>query len=136
LGLILAFSSYFFIPLIFGEDFTRSILPFCIILPGIVFLSLQILLSAYFSGKGEIKTNLMTSIVLLTAILILDLLLIPRFGIIGAAIASCIAYSISGLFTFYLYCRKVKYHISQIIINLSDLFWMKSTIQLLVKKNK
>ena len=136
LGLILAFSSYFFIPLIFGEDFTRSILPFCTILPGILFLSLQIILSAYFSGKGEIKTNLLTSIVLLTAILILDLLLIPRFGIIGAAIASCIAYSISGLFTFHLYCRNVNYHLGKIIINFSDLIWIKSTIQLLVKKNK
>jgi len=127
-GLILAFSSFYFIPLIFGKEFTRSILPFCLILPGIVLLSLQIILSAYFSGKGDIKTNLVTSIVLLIVIILLDLLLIPRFGIIGASIASSFAYSISGLFTYYLYCRSVNYSFRKIIIDTSDLKWIKSKI--------
>ena len=127
-GLILAFSSFYLIPLIFGKEFTRSILPFCLILPGIVLLSLQIILSAYFSGKGEIKTNLITSIVLLIVIILLDLLLIPRFGIIGASIASSFAYSISGLFTYYLYCRSVNYSFRKIIIDTSDLKWIKSKI--------
>jgi O-antigen/teichoic acid export membrane protein len=127
-GLILAFSSFYLIPLIFGKEFTRSILPFCLILPGIVLLSLQIILSAYFSGKGEIKTNLITSIVLLIEVILLDLLLIPRFGIIGASIASSFAYSISGLFTYYLYCRSVNYSFRKIIIDTSDLKWIKSKI--------
>jgi O-antigen/teichoic acid export membrane protein len=127
-GLILAFSSFYLIPLIFGKEFTRSILPFCLILPGIVLLSLQIILSAYFSGKGEIKTNLVTSIVLLIVIILLDLLLIPRFGIIGASIASSFAYSISGLFTYFLYCRSVNYSFRKIIIDTSDLKWIKSKI--------
>ena len=132
-GLILAFSSFYLIPLIFGKEFTRSILPFCLILPGIVLLSLQIILSAYFSGKGEIKTNLITSIVLLIVIILLDLLLIPRFGIIGASIASSFAYSISGLFTYYLYCRSVNYSFRKIIIDTSDLKWIKSKILSFVK---
>jgi hypothetical protein len=127
-GLILAFSSFYLIPLIFGKEFTRSILPFCLILPGIVLLSLQIILSAYFSGKGEIKTDLVTSIVLLIMIILFDLLLIPRFGIIGASIASSFAYSISGLFTYYLYCRSVNYSFRKIIIDTSDLKWIKSKI--------
>ena len=127
-GLILAFSSFYLIPLIFGKEFTKSILPFCLILPGIVLLSLQIILSAYFSGKGEIKTNLVTSIVLLIVIILLDLLLIPRFGIIGASIASSFAYSISGLFTYFLYCRSVNYSFRKIIIDTSDLKWIKSKI--------
>lgn len=127
-GLILAFSSFYLIPLIFGKEFTRSILPFCLILPGIVLLSLQIILSAYFSGKGEIKTDLVTSIVLLIMIILFDLLLIPRFGIIGASIASSFAYSISGLFTYYLYCRSVNYSFWKIIIDTSDLEWIKSKI--------
>ncbi|MCF8340340.1 MAG: oligosaccharide flippase family protein [Chitinophagaceae bacterium] len=127
-ALLLAFSSFYLIPLIFGKEFTRSILPFCLILPGIVLLSLQIILSAYFSGKGEIKTNLITSIVLLIVIILLDLLLIPRFGIIGASIASSFAYSISGLFTYFLYCRSVNYSFRKIIIDTSDLKWIKSKI--------
>lgn len=132
-ALLLAFSCNYLIPLIFGKDFSGSILPFCLILPGIVFLSLQIILSAYFSGKGEIKTNLITSTVLLIVIILLDLLLIPRFGIIGASIASSFAYSISGLFTYYLYCRSVNYSFRKIIIDTSDLKWIKSKILSFVK---
>jgi O-antigen/teichoic acid export membrane protein len=131
-SLVLAILGCNFIPLIFGAIFSKSILPFCLILPGIVFLSLQIILSAYFSGKGEIKTNLLTSIVLLVIIIVIDFILIPRFGIIGASVASSIAYSISGLFTFYLYCKSENYPFSKIILNLSDLKWIKSNIQTLV----
>jgi len=132
-ALFLAIFSIFFIPQIFGNAFVKSIYPFCIILPGIVFLSLQIILSAYFSGKGDVKTNLLTSIVLLIAIIILDLLLIPRFGIIGAAIASSIAYTVSGLFTFNIYCRNESYPMQKIILSLSDMKWSITTLKTLVK---
>jgi Na+-driven multidrug efflux pump len=90
-----------------------------------VFLSLQILLSAYFSGKGLIKTNLITSIFLLILITVLDLFLIPKVGIIGASIASGLAYVISGLFTYYLYCSKEKYTMYKLFIQKDDWHWMK-----------
>jgi O-antigen/teichoic acid export membrane protein len=119
---------YLLIPYFFGESFSESIIPFCLLLPGIVFLSLQILLSAYFSGKGLIKTNLITSTFLLILITVLDLLLIPTLGIIGASMASSLAYVISGLFAFYLYCIIERYPFYNVLIQKGDWYWMKELI--------
>jgi O-antigen/teichoic acid export membrane protein len=124
---------FILIPSLFGKNFSQSIIPFCLLLPGMVFLSLQILLSAYFSGKGLIKTNLITSIFLLILITVLDLFLIPTTGIIGASIASGLAYVISGLFTYYLYCSKEKYPMYKLFIQKDDWHWMK---EVTIEKNK
>jgi len=125
LAVFMGFMGYLLIPYLFGESFSQSIIPFCFLLPGIVFLSLQILLSAYFSGKGLIKTNLITSTFLLILITVLDLFFIPKVGIIGASIASGLAYVISGLFAFYLYCTKERYPFYNVLIQKDDWYWMK-----------
>jgi O-antigen/teichoic acid export membrane protein len=128
LAVFMGVIGYLLIPYFFGESFSESIIPFCLLLPGIVFLSLQILLSAYFSGKGLIKTNLITSTFLLILITVLDLLLIPTLGIIGASMASSLAYVISGLFAFYLYCIIERYPFYNVLIQKGDWYWMKELI--------
>lgn len=114
-----------FIPSLFGQSFSQSVIPFCLLLPGMVFISLQLILSAYFSGRGLIKTNLITSIFLLLLITVLDFLLIPTLGIIGASIASCFAYIGSGLYAYYLYCTKERYPFYKLLIQKGDWYWMK-----------
>ena len=44
--------------MLFGETFNKMQLPMLVIIPGIFSLSVLVLLSAYFSGKGKIKINL------------------------------------------------------------------------------
>jgi O-antigen/teichoic acid export membrane protein len=87
------------IPLVAGEAFRPSIVPFHFLLPGILLFSLNIMLAAFFAGKGRLKVNLTASSICFASIVALDLLLIPRYGNRGAAIATSISYSLS---TFYL----------------------------------
>jgi O-antigen/teichoic acid export membrane protein len=86
------------IPFVFGKAYQPSILPFIYLLPGIFLLSINILLAAYYAGKKQLHVNFIGSTMCFVIVLFLDLVLIPPFGINGAAIASSIAYAASGLY--------------------------------------
>ncbi len=68
-----------------------------VLLPGVVAFSVSKVLSGYLSGLG--RTGL-TSSVSVTAFMVnvaLNLILIPRFGIVGASAASLISYTLSSI---------------------------------------
>jgi O-antigen/teichoic acid export membrane protein len=80
------------IPLVYGHAFRAAVVPTWIILVGLVGGSVYGILSAFLSGIGRPG---MTSIAQGTGLMVtvaLDLTLIPRLGITGAAIASASAY--------------------------------------------
>ena len=75
-----------------------------IIIPGIFTLSVSALLSAYFSGKGNVKVNLYSAIIALSVMLLGDYFFVLPYGIIAAAIVSTLSYLIDLiylLFQFY-----------------------------------
>ena len=86
----------FMLPLVYGEEFRRSIAPFLWLLPGIVAFSTVHVLASYIAGIGKPRINLFIALAGLFFTIVFDLFLIPRFGIIGAALASTISYSISA----------------------------------------
>jgi O-antigen/teichoic acid export membrane protein len=60
---------------------------------GIIALSAEIILSHYFSGTGRQKKNSISSLIGLCLTLIFAYLLIPKYGAVGAALTSSIAFS-------------------------------------------
>lgn len=85
--------------LVYGQAYADSIPMLLALLPGVVaFVSVSVL-AAYIVGLGRPQINLMVAIVGLCATLPLDLILIPRLGAIGAAIASTVSYSLSAIVT-------------------------------------
>jgi len=86
------------IPFIFGKAYERSVVPFIYLLPGYWLLSINILLAAYYAGKKQLHVNLIGSTMCFLIVLFLDLFLIPRYGINGAAIASTVAYCACGIY--------------------------------------
>ncbi len=83
---------------LFGKDFAGSVAPFLILLPGITIFSLTNVLAAYMTGIGKPGLNTVISFVALIITVVLNVVLIPRYGISGAAIASSVSYIIlSGL---------------------------------------
>ena len=77
---------------VFGIDFVTSVMPLRLLLPGILFLSLNKVLCAGFSGTGRPEYGTYTAAVAACTTVALDFLLIPLMGINGAAIASTVAY--------------------------------------------
>jgi stage V sporulation protein B len=79
---------------VFGAGMMPALHPLWLLLPGIVTLAAAKVISSYLSGIGKptYSTYVGAGTVVLTVIL--DLLLIPRFGINGAALASSIDYTL------------------------------------------
>jgi O-antigen/teichoic acid export membrane protein len=117
--ILTAFSSWL-IPLLFGTEFSETIIPLVYLLPGIIFLSAQTLLASYFAGKGRPLINLHGSVIALVVVLALDLLLIPVWGAKGAAIASSIAYAAGCLYTYRRYVAAEHYSWRELFMNKSD----------------
>lgn len=85
------------VPRLFGSDFQRAIAVIWWILPGTVALSLGKLMSAELAGRGIPEFSSAFAIVALAVTVILDLFLIPKFNIQGAAIASSAAYFVDSV---------------------------------------
>lgn len=70
-----------------------SILPFVILLPGIMALSVSKVVSGYISGLGLPLAVARASIANLVVNVVANLVLVPPLGIVGAALASLISYA-------------------------------------------
>jgi len=82
---------------VFGSGMTPALLPLWLLLPGIVSLAPTRVIASYLSGIGKpiYTTYIAAGAVILTVVL--DLLLIPPFGISGAAAASSIVYTCTAV---------------------------------------
>jgi O-antigen/teichoic acid export membrane protein len=87
----------YLIPALYGSDFTGAITPAHIILIGLAPQGIAAVITAFLYGVGRPGLNSWAMAVGLVATVVLDLLLIPRFGAVGAASASAVAYASSTL---------------------------------------
>lgn len=87
----------FMIPLVFGRDFAAATPSLLILLPGVLLLSAGKTLAPYLTNHNRPWTGTWISLISLSVTLLLNLLLIPRIGIAGSALASTLAYTINGV---------------------------------------
>lgn len=84
------------VPLVFGKSFQPSVAVIWWILPGTIALALSKVGCADLAGRGKTGYSSIFAMVTLVVTLSLDWLLIPRMGIIGAALASSVAYTVNS----------------------------------------
>jgi O-antigen/teichoic acid export membrane protein len=104
-GLALGAALPWLIPMLYGSRFAGSLEPALWLLPGMVSLTVVKIVSHVAAGFGRPEYATYTTVLGLAATVPLDFLLIPRMGIIGAAWASSIAYSVAAVAAITLYCR-------------------------------
>jgi len=97
IGVILFISADFLIPFVYGKDFQLSVRPLLILIPGIISLTLYLILHGDLTGRGKAKITLYVFAFALLLKIMLNLFLIPLYGINGAALASTISYSLGAL---------------------------------------
>ena len=96
----------FLIPLLFGEDFDGAARPLALLLPGIVAYAPVTVLVVYLSLRhGRPNLSLAVAVVAMVVTTVLALILIPRFGIEGAAGASALGYVAGGVLAWLLFGR-------------------------------
>ena len=92
LSLILALIARPLIKILFGSVFLPSVMPLIILLPGIIALGGCKILTADLAGRGKPQFGTYAAFVSLAVNIPLNLWLIPKWGICGAAFASSVAY--------------------------------------------
>jgi O-antigen/teichoic acid export membrane protein len=90
---------------LFGGSFNKMYNVFLLLMPGLMALSLLALMAAYFAAINQIKKNINVSLAGLAVIIVADVLLIPLFGIYGAAIASSIGYLVCFVIAYIYFSR-------------------------------
>ena len=88
----------FVIPTFYGSAFHGAVTPARIILLGLVLDGVAGVITAFFYGVGRPGLNSTAMAAGLAATAVLDVLLIPPFESVGAAVASAVAYTLATLF--------------------------------------
>lgn len=115
-ALLLAISSIFLIPIVYGNRFSTSILPLQILLPGVIAFGLVKILTSHLQGQGKPHYGSIVTICTLVLTLIFDFLLIPKMGITGAALATTIAYVFSLILTVFFFAKETKLKLQAFLI--------------------
>jgi O-antigen/teichoic acid export membrane protein len=107
-ALPLALAAGTLLPILYGEAFRPAIVPAYILLIGLAPEGLAGVVTAFLYGSGHPGLNSLGMGIGVAVTVALDLLLIPRFGAIGAAVASAAAYLISTAVLALCYMRVVR----------------------------
>lgn len=87
-----------FVPRYYGADFEPTITPLLLLLPGTVAFAVARPILSVSHAKGEMRVMILATGATATMNIVLNALLIPRFGIEGAAIATSLGYLSLPLF--------------------------------------
>jgi O-antigen/teichoic acid export membrane protein len=124
------------IPLFYGESFRPSIKAMLCLLPGITIFTIANILASFFAGIGKPQKNLIVSTSGVVFSVALDLLLIPKWGIIGASITSSISYSISTILLIIFFVQETHIPFSKLlVVNQNDFITAYQKAKLLFSKN-
>lgn len=115
---------------LFGDPFRSAAPALVALLPGVVAISLWNILANDLAGRGQPEYKSYGMAVAFVISIILDLILIPRFGIVGAAAASSIAYIINTLVIVYWFRRITGCHLRELLFpHLSDIALYRQAIE-------
>jgi len=104
-ALVLALLSRWIVLVLYSEAFLPAVGALQALLVGVIALSAGRVLANDISGRGFPGLNICTNLVAVATNIALNLLWIPRYGIVGAAWASTASYTLSFLMALFFYCR-------------------------------
>jgi O-antigen/teichoic acid export membrane protein len=139
LSILFSIAFYFFadivIDLLFGKEYMESSVALKILLPGITLFSVERILSNSLAGKGKPELNLYTSLFTVTCNIILNIILIPIYGLNGAALATSISYTLTFIIKIMIYTNLTKSKLVNILfLRKSDFTAYKNIIKALKRK--
>lgn len=136
-GILIFFIAPEVVPLVFGEEFARSVPMIQTVLPGILILVGFRILNSRLTGMGKPQIAIYTFTPALLINFILNLILIPRFGGIGSAWATNISYAAGSIIFVIVYSRLVKMPVRDIFtFRQSDFYFFRDLKQRLPFKSK
>jgi O-antigen/teichoic acid export membrane protein len=91
-AVVLGIFSYPLVFILFGDDYVGALVPMLLLLPGIVALSGVRVLANDIAARGRPELNMYFSLIVVVANVSSNIVLIPMYGLPGAAVATSITY--------------------------------------------
>lgn len=132
--LMIAFIPSSFFSRFFGKEFGDIKTVFIYLSPGVIALSANAIFSHFFSGTGIPKYNFYASIVGLLVIIPAVILLVPAFGIEGAAGATSLAYLAAVAYQWIVFQSRTQTKFRDLFLNHEDLKFIRLMLQKVKRK--
>ncbi len=132
--LMIAFIPSSFFSRFFGKEFGDIKTVFIYLSPGVIALSANAIFSHFFSGTGIPKYNFYASIVGLLVIIPGVILLVPAFGIEGAAGATSLAYLAAVAYQWIVFQNRTQTKFRDLFLNHEDLRFIRLMLQKVKRK--
>jgi len=134
LSLCLIVFGYFLIEIIFGAEFASAYFAILLLIPGIVLGAGSRILANAIAAKGKPEFNAYTAIFTMVFNICLNVILIPKYGILGAAFATSLAYSINTILRIWLFKFIEKsFELKQLMLHLPTLHLIKNEVIKILK---
>jgi len=106
----------FAIGLLYGHAYLGAIRPMLLMLPGIVMLSLYLLLTRNFTSRNRQQVNIVAAVTALAINVGLNCVLIPRWGISGAAVSTAVSYSAAATVLLVVFVRESGHSVADTVL--------------------
>ena len=111
---------WFLIPMIFGSSFRNMYFLFVLLIPGIISVTMNYPLAAWFSANHRIKMNIWGSLLALIVICCGNFMFLPSAGVAAAAVVSSVGY-------FCYYCYMIIRFREENLLSWKELLWIKKS---------
>ena len=109
-------------------DFLAAIAPLLILLPGIAVQGGSAIFAADLAAREKPKYSIIIGYTMLLLNITLNLVLIPKIGINGAAIASMIAYSCAAILWLIFYLRESEIPLCELFVTKADCMYLYRSV--------
>jgi O-antigen/teichoic acid export membrane protein len=136
-AVFLCMFGYYLILAIFGEEYLAAYFVLLVLAPGMVLGSGSRILANAISAKGAPELNAYTALLSMIVNIILNIVLIPKYDYMGAAIATSVAYTATFTLRLFVFKRLEKTFLIKIfIIRFEDFINVFNKIFLIIKGKK
>jgi O-antigen/teichoic acid export membrane protein len=101
---------------LYGSRFAGAITPMLLMLPGIVTMSLYLILTRNFTSRNRQGVNIVAALAALGINFGLNLVLIPRWGIAGAAMSHTVSYSVAAMILLVAFVRESGHTVRETVL--------------------
>jgi O-antigen/teichoic acid export membrane protein len=129
-GLVFYLAGKFIIVLMYGKEYVESAYVLYFLLPGIIFFSVDRILSNDLAGRGMPQLNMYTSLFTVISNIVLNIILIPKYGIAGSAFSTSLTYTLCTMIKIVIFKRVTGTKYKDILfISKADIIGAKNMIK-------
>ena len=93
------------LPIIFGDGYSASVMPFLVLLPGVSLLTCTRVLAADLAARGRPEFNMLLALATLMVNVAGNIFFIPRLGLVGASLSTTLSYSVQLIMMLWIHHR-------------------------------